>query len=539
MRVWLTRKKQNTTPSISEINASESWLQPESAETLLKVSPRQQLIQFIRQSTALPTSLFERFWLTPLHRFAELAQSFPASENHHHAHAGGLLDHSLEAACYAARLRQSYLFPPDAAPEDQAAQSERWTTVIIYAALLHDLGKLVTDIEVEDVSGKRWFPWHGPLTQPYRFRFLPQRDYLRHPAAAALLLAQLIPLESLNWLAADAAALSTLLHCLNGQYQYAGLAGELVQKADRASVAFNLGGDPVKAIHHPQSSLPQQIITALRDLLAHEFRLNNPKGGSDGWLTEDALWLVSKNAADAVRGWLLRQGIDAVPQHNVRLFDELQAHQLLIPCEDKAIWHCRIEASGGWSSELTLLRFSPSLIWEDPQQRPAIFNGIVVPVTDSQNSITSVVATNTTVEQPSFISEPNDTPLSGKAFWQWLVSNVQAQHMEINEPNARIHTVAGTVFLVTPGIFMLWLDACGRNVPAEHWREVQKEFQNLNLHRKRKNGLNIWHCTVIGPRRSSRLKGYLLNDPTLLFGDDVPFNNAHLLLNEGEHDNDL
>lgn len=539
MRIWLTRKKPETTPSDGKPSATEGWLYPESAQTLLAETPRQQLVQFIRQSTALPASLFERFWLIPIHRFAELAQSFPASENHHHSHAGGLLDHSLEAACYAARLRQSYLFPPDAAPEDQAAQSERWTTVIIYAALLHDLGKLITDIEVEDISGKRWFPWHGPLIQPYRFRYMPQRDYLRHPAAAALLLTQLLPPESLDWLAADAAALSTLLHCLNGQYQYAGLAGELVQKADRASVAFNLGGDPVKAIHRPQTSLPQQIIAALRDLLANEFRLNNPSGGSDGWLTEEALWLVSKNAADAVRGWLLRQGIDAVPQHNVRLFDEMQAHQLLIPCEDKAIWHCRIEASGGWSSELTLLRFSPSLIWEDPQQRPATFGGTVTPIAEIRNETEAVIETNTEVEQPSPLPEQDDTPLSGEAFWQWLVRNVQAQHLEVNEPNARIHTVAGSVFLVTPGIFKLWLSTCGQNVPEEYWREVQKKFQNLNLHRKQKNGLNIWHCAVVGPRRCSRLKGYLLDDPTPLFGDDVPFNNPHLLLNEGSHSNDL
>lgn len=532
-------KKSETIPSDGKPSATEGWLQPESAQTLLAETTRQQLIQFIRQSTAVPASLFERFWLIPIHRFAELAQLFPASENHHHAQAGGLLDHSLEAACYAARLRQSYLFPPDAAPEDQAAQSERWTTVIIYAALLHDLGKLITDIEVEDVSGKRWFPWHGPLTQSYRFRYLPQRDYLRHPAAAALLLTQLLPPESLDWLAADAAALSTLLHCLNGQYQYAGLAGELVQKADRASVAFNLGGDPVKAIHHPQTSLPQQIIAALRDLLAHEFRLNNPNGGSDGWLTEEALWLVSKNAADAVRGWLLRQGIDAVPQHNVRLFDEMQAHQLLIPCEDKAIWHCRIEANGGWSSELTLLRFSPSLIWEDPQQRPATFIGTVTPIAGIRNETEAVIETNTEVEQPSPLVEQNKATLSGEAFWQWLIRNVQAQHLEVNEPNARIHTVAGSVFLVTPGIFKLWLSACGQNVPEEYWREVQKKFQNLNLHRKQKNGLNIWHCAVVGPRRCSRLKGYLLDDPTPLFGDDVPFNNPHLLLSEGEDTHDF
>jgi hypothetical protein len=87
---------------------------------------------------------------------------------------------------------------------------------------------------VEDISGERWFPWHGPLTQPYRFHYLPQRDYL------PIRLRQFFcsPNCSLPEPAADAAALSTLLHCLNGQYQYAGLAGELVQKADRASVAL-------------------------------------------------------------------------------------------------------------------------------------------------------------------------------------------------------------------------------------------------------------------------------------------------------------
>lgn len=486
MRVWLTRKKQNTTPSTDIPDAADGWLQPESAQALLDGASRQQLIHFIRQSTALPATLFECLWLTPLHRFAELAQSFPASENHHHSHAGGLSKPPVTPhGC------GKVIFLPDAAPEDQAAQSERWTTVIIYAALLHDAGKLITDIEVEDSGGQRWFPWHGPLIQPYRLRYLPQRDYLRHPAAAALLLTQLLPTESLNWLAADSAALATLLHCLNGQYQYAGLAGELVQKADRASMAFNLGGDPVKAIHRPQTSLPQQIINALRDLLTQEFRLNNPNGGSDGWLTDEALWLVSKNTADAVRGWLLRQGVDAVPQHNVRLFDEMQAHQLLIPCDDKAIWHCRIESSGGWSSELTLLRFSPSLIWQDPQQQPAPFSGTVTSVAEVLKGTITAAPIETTLDHLPPTKSPDASPLSGDVFWQWLVKNVQAQHLEVNEPNARIHTVAGAAFLVTPGIFKLWLDACGQNVPAESWHQVQKAFQELHLHRKRKNGLNI------------------------------------------------
>lgn len=140
--------------------------------------------------------------------------------------------------------------------------------------------------------------------------------------------------------------------------------------------------------------------------------------------------------------------IDAVPQHNVRLFDEMQAHQLLIPCEDKAIWHCQIEASGGWSSELTLLRFSPSLIWENQQQRPEVFQGTVTPIEPEPDK--PCVASDPEPE-PVPATQPNEEPLSGEAFWLWLTQNVQ-QRLEINVPNARIHTVAGTAFLVTPGI---------------------------------------------------------------------------------------
>lgn len=145
-----------------------------------------------------------------------------------------------------------------------------------------------------------------------------------------------------------------------------------------------------------------------------------------------------------------------------------------------------------------------------------------------------MIAPNCVVEQLSPQPEQDDTPLSGKAFWQWLVRNVQAQHLEANESSARIHTVAESVFLVTPGIFKLWISTCGQNAPEEYWREVQKKFQNLNLHRKQKK--RPQHLAL---RRCSRLKGYLLDDPTPLFGDDVPFNTPHLLLNEGSHSNDL
>ncbi|MBE1188229.1 TraI domain-containing protein, partial [Escherichia coli] len=49
--------------------------------------------------------------------------------------------------------------------------SEAWTAAIAYAALLHDIGKVAVDMHVELADGSTWHPWHGPLRQPYRFRY--------------------------------------------------------------------------------------------------------------------------------------------------------------------------------------------------------------------------------------------------------------------------------------------------------------------------------------------------------------------------------
>ena len=78
-------------------------LRPESATSLLATPRRQKLLEHIWQRT-------------PLERYAELVQQFPASESHHHAYPGGMLDHGLEIVAYALKLRQSHLLPIGASP---------------------------------------------------------------------------------------------------------------------------------------------------------------------------------------------------------------------------------------------------------------------------------------------------------------------------------------------------------------------------------------------------------------------------------------
>ena len=349
---------------------------PESAASLLATPRRQKLMEHIWQRTSLSRRQFATLYRTPLERYAELVQGFPASEAHHHAYPGGMLDHGLEIVAYSLKLRQSHLLPIGASPEDQAAQAEAWTAAIAYAALLHDIGKIAVDLQVELADGSTWHPWHGPLRQPYRFRYREDREYRLHSAATSLLYHQLLNRDILDWLSGYPSLWAPLLYVLAGQYEHAGVLGELVVQADRASVAQELGGDPARAMAAPKHSLQRKLVNGLRYLLKEELKLNQPEA-SDGWLTEDALWLVSKTVSDKLRAHLLSQGVDGIPANNTAVFNVLQDHAMLQPtASGKAIWRATITSESGWSHAFTLLRLAPALIWE-PSERPSPFAGTV------------------------------------------------------------------------------------------------------------------------------------------------------------------
>ncbi|MBN0863701.1 TraI domain-containing protein, partial [Pseudomonas aeruginosa] len=176
--------------------------------------------EHIWQRTSLSRKQFAILYRAPLECYAELVQQFPASEAHHHAYPGGMLDHGLEIVAYSLKLRQSHLLPIGANPEDQAAQSEAWTAAVAYAALLHDIGKIAVDLHVELADGSTWHPWHGPLQQPYRFRYRDDREYRLHSAATGLLHHQLLDRQILDWLSGYPALWGPLLYVLAGQYEH-------------------------------------------------------------------------------------------------------------------------------------------------------------------------------------------------------------------------------------------------------------------------------------------------------------------------------
>lgn len=599
------RPVQDATAAPTTATKAKGLMRPEPAASLLATSRRQKLLEHIWQRTSLSRQQFTVLYLGPLERYAELVQQFPASESHHHAYPGGLLDHGLEIVAYALKLRQSHLLPAGATPEDQAAQAEAWTAATAYAALLHDIGKIAVDLHVEISDGSLWHPWHGPLQHPYRFRYRKDREYRLHNAASGLLYNRVLDREILDWLSSYPELWAALLYVLAGQHEHAGVLGELVTQADRASVAQELGGDPAKAMAAPKHALQRKLLEGLRYLLKEELKLNQPQA-SDGWLTQDSLWLVSKTVSDKLRAHLLSQGIEGIPANNTAVFNVLQDHGMLQATpEDKAVWKAIVTSGTGWSHTFTLLRLAPALIWEG-NERPPAFQGTVEVVQDDTAADASPAPPSAVqrplpsadtasapalsapaagmqaasgdgvdalldllgtpdVELPSSTESPNEpietgngqdqehelpTPAapsaaavknetqalpSGKHFVAWLRQHISTRKLIINDAKALVHTVADTVYLVSPGLFQRYAQEhpktafLAKQENISDWQWVQKAFEKTKLHRKQDSGLNIWTCDVTGPRKSRRLHGYLLDDPTSLF-DEVPPNNPYLAL---------
>lgn len=555
MKRWWFKSQKGLPEDIT--SAAEGFHQPLSAESLLAASHRKRLLERIWQYTALSQPQFEQLYLEPIRRYATYVQQLPASESHHHAYPGGMLDHGLELVACSLKLRQSYLLPSGAAPEDQAAQADAWSAAIAYGALLHDVGKIAVDLQVEYQNGERWHPWHGPLSQPYRFRYHPDRDYQLHGAAAGLLYTQILTPALLDWLSSYPLLWGHLLCLLADHYEHAGTLGELVLQADRVSTAQNIGANPTKALQAPKHSLQHHLLMGLRHLIKNEFKLNQP--GAAGWLTEDHLWLVSKTATDKLRAYLLAQSVDGIPSSNIALFDELQSHGLVDATpEGKAVWNATV-ADDGWEHRFTFLRLQPSLVWAN-EPRPAYFGGTVDPTMDDHvpTSGTSQPTPNwpesgqeekhpdvnhptqdcdyledlmDMLQEPGELkSESNTASLQpaappsqntvGLAFLKWLRDGIHTHRLVINDSRAKVHTVDGTFFLVTPGIFQRYTvehpEQSDGVDQSEPWRQIQRHFQKLNVHLKRPNGQNIWTCSVRGPRKTSSLNGYLLRDKTIL-----------------------
>lgn len=219
----------------------------DATELLAKHAAR---IAVLRKAVGIPDAHWKALYLSVFATFAQFVQQLPASEAHHHCGIGGLLEHAIDVTCKAIVLRQGHQLPAGASAEEIAKKRDLWTYAVAMGALLHDIGKPLTDQRVHlfDASGRSlgpWNPWVGRMPDAaarYRVTFLRERRYRLHERVPLLMARLFLRPEGLRWLGSDLDVLQAFLSVLGNDPDGAGVLRELVRQADGHSVAEDLAG---------------------------------------------------------------------------------------------------------------------------------------------------------------------------------------------------------------------------------------------------------------------------------------------------------
>lgn len=382
----------------------EGWLRVLESDDLIRLLKAQKSVHQMFLQSRVADPVFRRDFIPAIRRYAEYVQLMPASEAHHHAHAGGLLAHTLEMVLAAMTWRNAHFLPTNAPVEQIDSERDQWTYVVFYAALLHDIAKPMTDLRILWRDGAmdeplRWKPLAGSLFEvgqgrldlEYRVEFEPKasRDYQAHNRLALTLLHQIAPKSALTFLSQTPHAFDALTQYLSGHKD--GLLADIIKRADQASTSNALiKGSKARFATANAVPLVDLLMQALKSMLQSGTELPLNRTGAAGWVYDGSVWFVAKRVADATRAWIKKHEPDeSVPGEakNDRLFDTWQEYGILqvSPHSGQAIWHVEINGQTPATEEgaeahhyrhrLSVLRFPLSKLYDDPNLYPPAMSG--------------------------------------------------------------------------------------------------------------------------------------------------------------------
>jgi integrating conjugative element relaxase (TIGR03760 family) len=385
------------------------------AQQLLSSTRTAGLVERIRTTLGLLPSNYERDVLPLLSNFAEYVQLLPASQSHHHAQPGGLLEHLLEVATFALTSRQGLKLPQNESTEVQIALGPVWSYGVLVAALLHDIGKPVADVEVTlygdnpNTSIGKWNGLAGSMCElagstgathySVDFPDANVRSYGAHARLSTTLLHAIVPKSGLAWLGTDAKLLKSLVAYLDDGEE--GVLKGLVMQADMTSVSENLkSGTRQRFANAKVLPLIERLMGSLQYLVkSGDLPMNRP--GAPIFIDPDLehLWIVAGTAADRVRQHLdAQEGATKTPTDNTRLFDTWQEFGACVtpPTEfgKGAVWWIRVETDT-WQTILTMLKFRLSEVYKS-EQLPQPFKGSLTAV--SPNTVRTQSESDHTVQ---------------------------------------------------------------------------------------------------------------------------------------------
>jgi len=306
-------------------------------------------MQKLASGVRMPAGSFDRMLLPVFESFADFVHLLPASQSHHHRGPGGLLAHSLEVAMFAFNSCKCTAFDYSLFPAHRLVRENRWYVAAVIAALMHDLGKVLSDVVVADERGdRRWDPMGPPIPawaqangiDRYYLTWNPDRHDV-HRDLSATLIARFLPQELLVWLRESGPDIySEMVNAMSGRDDSKRLA-TIVAGADSKSVELDMqkhGGDASRQFGMGTGvPIPAFVLDTMIHFLGQkDWLVNEP--GHRVWVLGGQVFVVWPQASTEIAEYLQTQGVKAIPRSADVLGGILLDHKVVEAAADGSIY---------------------------------------------------------------------------------------------------------------------------------------------------------------------------------------------------------
>lgn len=333
-------------------------------------------------------SLFSERYLQVIYRFIEYVHMLPASEYSHHSYAGGLLKHSLETAYLAMRQADEERPQTTRYIDTDECRRPRYIYAAWVAGLLHDTGKLFTDMEVRalsilDKKSKTERPAKtvyddAPVWKPHIESLITwakkynitrysveykKRQHREHDQSSAILLPQILVGNGLEYIVDSPDNLyGELARTLTGYVSESGYLAQMVRTGDANSTTKDIVRMNDKVMGERGKSIPKLVSEQ-----AQQARVNWEFNRVNGhcWVIGNNVFLRWSSAFNSIAEQAHKSGIERLPRKATRFRSMMEDHKLIEPFMNE---YPSIHFSPGDFTEERVQRISTgeeSVTWEE------------------------------------------------------------------------------------------------------------------------------------------------------------------------------
>lgn len=424
-----------------------------SADEVLGTENNKANFNKIKSLISLPDVHYNLLVGDTIKRAAEHVQGIPATEKHHYAFPGGLIEHALEVLLLSLLVRRGFMLPLGAEPEVLAKKQELWSYAVLTAAFFKPLGPAIMqkDVLLINEQGKMvrlWQPLRESLYDfpAYEVKFRKDNQLSLGNKINPLLAQQLLPKEGMHWLASDQEVIGQWMSFLYGDRSGSGVLGQIIERAMKENILKATGQEGDISLFSEEGD---------EDTFGEDFLDDETFDFDDDNDNEED----ESSAADFIRNLV----------------------------EER-----RKEADKGGRKEKTDSQSDSSQLLQR------------ISDAKKKEQISLFGTSNISAKNASEI--PSDL---GEFFVYWLKNELRAGNLPINEPRAPILYLPQGLLIVEPFAFRRFVQA-NSDIDTDE-DAIVKRFIKLQLHKKRGQQNNQNFASSESGKRMV-VRGYLIED---------------------------